>query len=202
MKKYYQITYFVIGIFLGTLVWLPGCKKGHKKQENPIGIPIQKKQKRIYNPRKKRQATYEQAFRNYAPVLPLIQTIELPTSKQKLQEHIMLHNDQYNKQKNNVLLSAPYHDVPFIQYKWILEKRIRVLKHYSKKLTAKTDSYNTTLEQNIQNLIAQLEQLNEIIVTSQEYRQEKLALAAQGRNTSFGILKFGFTTVLRKLIFA
>lgn len=161
----------------------------------------QKNKKRIYNPLKKRQAVYEQVSRIYAPILPFIQTIDLLSKKQQLKEYIMLQNDAYNKSKKGKFFRASYHDLPFVQYKYLLDKRINQLKRYTKKLTTKINDCDTILERNIQNLVAQLEQLNEIIVKFEEYRQEKLVLAEQGRNSSFGILKFGFTTLIRKLIF-
>lgn len=187
----------IIMLIIGALLALPACQKEHTASPRKNT----KKQTRIYLPLKKKQAAFEAVTRMYAPVLPLIATIDFPTTKLRLKEHIMLQNDVYNKRKSNALLDASYYDLPFVQYKWLLDKHIRQLQRYAGKLTQKADNQGTVLEGDIQGLIAQLEQLNEIIVKSEEYRQEKLALASQGRMNTFGILKFGFGTVLRKLIF-
>jgi len=182
-------------ILMIALIGLPSCQK------KDAASAAFKKPVRIYKPMVKKQTAYETASRAYAPVLPLLDTIELPSSKQQLKEHIMLHNDRYNKKHTCNLFNAQYHNLPFVQYKWLLDRRIKQLKRYVGKLAKQAaDQYNR-LEQNIQNLIAQLEHLNEIIVTAEEYRQEKLTQTEHGGFGPFSIVKFGLGTIVRKLIF-
>ena len=171
-------------VSISSLLFFSACQKNHK---------------RIYNPLKKKQTAYKDAINEYSVILPLLKTIDNPATKQLFKEHIMLRNDAYNKQKNSFFNSCK--DLPYAQYKQKLDRRIGQIKRYAHKLSRKANNAYNTLEKDLQTLIAQLEHLNEVIVTAEEYRQEKLKLSERGGFGPFGILKFGLGTIIRKLIF-
>ena len=160
-----------------------------------------KKETPDYKPLQKNQTIYTQIQEKYSPMIKLVDTIDHPISKQKFKKHIMLYNDAYNKKKNKNLFGAPYQHLPFMQCKNLLDKQIKTLQRYLRKLRKKTDDqeYNKN-EPEIQTLIVQLEQLNRAIITSEEYRQEKLKRADQKSSGSWNILKFAFGSLMGRFI--
>jgi len=152
-------------------------------------------------PIKKSQTICTQIQQKYDPMIKLIDTIEHPISKQEFKKHIMLYNDAYNKKKNNSLFGAPYQDLPFMQCKNLIDKYMKKLQRYLRKLRKKTDAKECNRhEREVQTLIVQLEQLNRAIITSEEYRQEKLRRADQKNSGPWNILTFSFGSLMRKFI--
>ncbi len=158
-----------------------------------------KKQTPVPKPDKKDQTIYTQMQETYAPMIKLTETINHPQSKKELKEHIMIYNDMYNKKRNKNLFGNPYQDLPFIQYKNLLDKRVKQLQRYLRKLRKKRNEQNKRHEGEIEGLILQLEHLNQTIITAEEYRQEKLTLAGQ-KGSPWGIVKFGLGSLVRKFI--
>lgn len=134
----------------------------------------------------------------YAPMIRLAQTIDYPQSKRALKKQIMIHNDQHNKKREKSLFGAQYQDLPFIQYKSLLDREVKQLERKLRKLRKKK-TQNYRQENEIRALIAQLTNLNHIIITSDEYYQEKLKLAEQKSGLS-GIFNFGLGSLARKVI--
>ncbi len=147
----------------------------------------------------KKQTICTQIENTYAPMIKVTETINHPQSKQELKKHIMIHNDMHNKKRNKSLFGAQYQDLPFVQYKTLLDKRVRQLHRSLRKLRKKRNEQNKRGEGEIEGLITQLEDLNRVVITSEEYRQEKLALAGQ-KGSPWGIVKFGLGSLVRKLI--
>jgi len=162
----------------------------------------QQKSSRIYNPIIKKQTTYQRTKEEYAPMLSLLNIMDLPESKQKLKNHILLHNDSYNKSKKSLLFSPANQNLPFVQYKNLLDRRIAQLKEYTFTLRKKSNSTYDSLEKEIHQLIAQLEHLNEVIVTTNEYHQEKIRIKENNEAMPLKIFSFGLSTVVKKLFFA
>jgi len=162
--------------FIVGLVLLSAC---NKKQ-----IPVQRIDKE-----EKKQALYTNLEETYAPMIKLAQAINYPSNKQEFNNQIMLHNDLHNKKKSKNLFGAPYQDLPFVQYKNLLDKRIKQLQRYIRKLRKKKNNQDKNYENKITKLISQLEDLNRVTITSEEYRQEKLKLADK-KSGSWGILSF------------
>jgi len=152
-------------------------------------------------PFKKDQTICSQMQKKYSPMIKLIDTIDHPISKKEFKKQIMLYNDAYNKKKNKSLFGANHQDLPFMQCKNLLDKCIKKLQRYLCKLQKKKNKkeYNR-FEPEVQTLIVQLEQLNRAIITSEEYRQEKLQHADQKNNGPWSILTFGFGALIRKFI--
>jgi len=150
---------------------------------------------------KKDQTIYTQVQKKYSPMIKLIDTIDHPITRQEFKKHIMLYNDAYNKKKNNSLFGAPYQDLPFMQCKNLLDKYTKKLQRYLRKLHKKKNNkkYNR-YEHEIQILITQLEQLSRAIITSEEYRQEKLKRIDQKNSAPWNILKLGFGSLVHKFI--
>ena len=161
----------------------------------------QQKGSRIYNPLIKKQTVYNRTKKEYAPMLSLLDIVDLPETKQKLKNHILLHNDSYNKKKKNVLFSPKHHNFPFVQYKNLLDDRIAQLKEYTVSLRKKSNSTRDSLEKDIHHLIAQLEALNDVIVVMEEYHQEKISLKENNDSIPMKIFSFGLSTVVKKLFF-
>ncbi len=150
---------------------------------------------------KKNQLIYTQIREKYGPMIKLIDTIDHPISKQEFKKHIMLYNDAYNKKKNKSLFGAPYQHLPFTQCKNLLDKQMKKLQRYLRKLRKKTNNkeYNKC-EREVQTLTIQLEQLDRAIITSEEYRQEKLKQADQSNNGPWNILKLGLGSLIGRFI--
>jgi hypothetical protein len=166
------------------LVMLSGCNKQ----------PLPSNSK---TPVSKKQGIYAQIENNYASMTKLAETIDCSSSKQELKKQIMIHNDQHNKKRSKSMFGAQYQDLPFVQYKNILDKQIKQLERSLKKLLKKR-THEKEQENEIRTLITQLENLNQVIVTSDEYRQEKLKLAE--KSSSWGIFNFGLGSLVRKII--
>ena len=173
-------------LIMGGLVLL----SAHIRKKTPDCKPI-----------KKDQTIYTQIQEQYDPMIKLIDTIDHPISKQEFKKQIMLYNDAYNKKKNKTLFGALYQDLPFMQCKNLLDKHMKKLQRYLRKLRKKRNNkeYNRR-EYEIQTLIVQLEQLNRTIIISEEYRQEKLKRAGQKISGPWGILTLGFGSLIRKFI--
>jgi hypothetical protein len=185
MKKK-QTTYRFLIIGIVALLSLSACKK---------------RTKRAHNPFEKKQYTYEETVNQYATILPCINSISFPYTKQILKNHIMLCNDTFNKSKDSITLAIPHQNLPYVQYKYLLDKRIDQLKRYILYLEHTKAPTRIALREKIRLLIEQLEQLNEIIVITDEYRQEKIKLVKSETMTILTFLQFSVSTIIKKLIF-
>ncbi len=145
-------------LFIGGLLFLTGCIKKQATESKSL---------------KRNQTIYKHIQETHSPIIKLADTINLPRNQQKLKEHIMIHNeDAYSLVSND-----PYQDLAFIQYKILIDRHIKQLQRYLDKLRKKSDEKYYAREHEVQTLIAQLEQLKQAIIISEEYRQEKLKLA-------------------------
>ncbi len=116
---------------------------------------------------KKNQTIYKHIQKTHSPIIKLADTINRPRSKQKLKEHIMIHNeDAYSLVSND-----SYQDLAFMQYKILIDRHIKQLQRYLDKLRKKTGEKYYTREHEVQTLIGQLKQLKQAIIISEEYRQ-------------------------------
>lgn len=156
---------------------------------------------RIYNPVTKKQTVYNRTKTEYAPVLSLLDVVDLPETKQKLKNYILLHNDSYNKKKKNILFSPKHHNFPFVQYKNLVDDRISQLKEFAVTLRKKSNSMHDVLEKDILQLIAQLEALNDVIIVMEEYHQEKIRMKEDSDSIPMKIFSFGLSAVVKKLFF-
>lgn len=160
-----------------------------------------KKQTPDCKPFKKNPTIYTQIQEKYGPMIKLIDTIDHPITKREFKKYIMLYNDAYNKKKNNSLFGTPYQDLPFIQCKNLLDKHMKKLQRHQRKLrTKRKDKEYNRHEHEIQTLISQLDQLNRAIITSEEYRQEKLKRTDQTNSGPWNILKFSLGSLMYKFM--
>ncbi|HXW85725.1 MAG TPA: hypothetical protein VEK38_00125 [Candidatus Bathyarchaeia archaeon] len=185
----YSSTHFSL-IFISALALiLPSCIQ-RKKQNLP----------RHYTTHQKAAHAYEKMVKNHYTILTIAQT-EHDSSHFELKKEILLRNDLYNKeQEKRFMANNAYKDLPLLQYKNSIDKDIAQLNRYLKKIIKKTTKNVGNLEKNMQKLVAQLEQVNTIIIVMPEYHQEKIKAADLQNGFAMKFLTSGIFAGLKKLI--
>lgn len=188
MKKCNQVPIFA-GLIITILLILPGCRPSEVKTQS---VSLTSKVYQFCN----------EVMAEQADILALINgTKNENEARSQVKKFLLLRNDAYNKSKETgSVFGKKNTDFPYLQYKELIDKDIRRLATYKKRIMHRGVAGKSALFDAIKSTQKALERINQFIITSDEYHQEKVR-RAESSSFPLSLVVGGIFSIAKKIIF-